>query len=316
MKVHRMFGRDTPNYPGRVGIEIELEEVSRNRARMADLLQWREEADGSLRNGREYVSLPLLPDEVAPALDGLSKAIRNYNASFRCGTHLHVCMDDMEHTQLLAFLAIFCLLEPTLMHMAGEERQDNVFCMPLYATPTQYSLHQLADAWENRNRRSVLTSISRLWNKYSSINLLPLHNYGTVEVRMIPKYEGPESIGEWVNMLVTMREFSKQYDDPRRLWQDFEDNPQAFKSRALGIEAPDLPTYVMEYELTGEDLACAILGVDELHADDVDWRAVAVRNVNFTVPDDVLPEDPVNYIHLERPDFAPDLADLLRIRTG
>jgi hypothetical protein len=169
----------------RVGIEIELEGITGSESQwLHDQLNryWIVKDDGSLRNGGiELVSRGGTGGAtLIAALDLLENSLSriDYNASWRCSTHIHVNMLDATMKQCVMFLLVYTCVEPVLFHFCNEHRQSNNFCI------------------QNKDCLSAIKSSMHIFHtmnagvgctveKYMALNLLPLFHpeFGTVEFR-------------------------------------------------------------------------------------------------------------------------------------
>jgi hypothetical protein len=169
----------------RVGIEIELEGITSSEYQwLHDELNryWIVKDDGSLRNGGiELVSRGGTGGAtLIAALDLLENSLSriDYNASWRCSTHIHVNMLDATMKQCVMFLLVYTCVEPVLFHFCNEHRQSNNFCI------------------QNKDCLSAIKSSMHIFHtmnagvgctveKYMALNLLPLFHpeFGTVEFR-------------------------------------------------------------------------------------------------------------------------------------
>ena len=172
------------------GAELEVEDVQDwNRNGLAEL-QIQSTEDGSLRNnGKEF----LLPPSTKPELldrfyrfhrDVLMTGEEPFSA--RTSTHIHVNMQQSTDAQTKNFLLLYAIFEPLAFAFVGDQRQQNIHCVPLGYThmPSYYKLN--------------LTTIVSKWHKYTAFNLLPLVEKGTVEFRHL---EGTADVGRFSTWL-------------------------------------------------------------------------------------------------------------------
>lgn len=170
----------------RVGIEIELEGVSSGEYQQlgnAVNRYWDVKEDGSLRNGGiEIVSRGGQGGStLISALDVLERALStvDFNASWRCSTHIHVNMLDATMKQCAMFVMAYTCVEPVMFHFCGDSRQANNFCIQnkdcLSAIKTaMYIFHTMQAGGPGCTIE-----------KYMALNVLPLFHpeFGTVEFR-------------------------------------------------------------------------------------------------------------------------------------
>ncbi len=256
-------------FPDGVGIEIEWEEFRmRNSFRLAD---WMQVPDGSLRNsGIEFVSRVLEGEQVRIAIDALFECAGRdfrFEPTYRCGTHVHLSTTGMTYGQFGAMCVLYALLEPTLFEFCGEERKDNIFCVPWYKTPQQLrGLYECVEYLRKFPRRMFsFSSMVRGCNKYQACNLLPLGTQGTMEFRMAPSWGQAEDYHQWVGILTTMRTKAMEWDDPDRVLGLYEDRGLEYLQEQVGLVPVDCDD---QDEAT--DLAYRLVG--EVDDEEVAWE--------------------------------------------
>lgn len=243
--------------PGAVGVEIEYEGY--NQRQDYRMEWWNTTRDGSLRNGGvEFVSIPLsnsgAVDRAFAELELLRRTAFTAQPSFRCGVHVHMDVTNMEMRQFLAFCTYYAIVEPALMEQCGEERQDNVFCVPWYHTPRQV-VRPLGDAYlalakpqSKMGMRTLARAMLVGLNKYQAMNLLPIQTQGTVELRMAPTWEALGDIKRWVELCMDLRRASMAYDcpeavldtDPQELYERIDlvyDSNRPYTEDAMAVAA-------------------------------------------------------------------------------
>jgi Putative amidoligase enzyme len=190
-----------------IGIEVEVERIFMG-TNMPPI--WRNTEDGSLRNkGREFVSLPLQPYQVRPALIQLftsfnrAKKARGFEFTPRTSTHIHINFrkDTIETVKNVVLLSI--LFEPLLYSYAGGERDKNVFCLPFQAAEFEPVLRGFL-----RGDAKNLPVMD--WVKYSGVNLIPLTCYGTMEFRHMIGTSDIEKLDIWVKLLLAIKKKAQE----------------------------------------------------------------------------------------------------------
>jgi hypothetical protein len=254
------------SYPKAVGIEIEYERY--RRTDNFDWEWWRTEPDGSLRNtGVEFISAPLENEELDEAMAEMQTAMESaftFETNYRCGLHVHLCVTDMSLGQLLSTLTVYAIVEPGLLAYCGDERKDNVFCVPWYHTPEQVTGLYDAYAQAIQKRRVIWSRSLQGANKYQALNLLPTTVLGTMEFRMAPAWDNVPDIREWVDMLIRLREFGQSFDNPTEVIDLLERDGTAAIYEAIGLVYAD-----EEYQDEAIDLAYRMVGFDE--DEEIDW---------------------------------------------
>ena len=155
------------------------------------------ETDGSLRNnGKEFLLPPNYRNDLVDLFRGLHGCIDLGNDPFsqRTSTHIHVNMMNSTENQTRALLFLYAIFEPLAFAYVGEERKNNIHCMPLYSThmPNYYG-----------NSLENLVGDGK-WHKYTAFNLLPLRELGTVEFRHLGGTDDPERFAAWLDFIKTL----------------------------------------------------------------------------------------------------------------
>lgn len=179
------------------GAELEIEAVQDFNNNWMEDNEINVEVDGSLRNnGKEF----LLPPSYKEDLVDLFKTLHGYvdlgsdPFSVRTSTHVHVnCIHSTEN-QVRALLFLYAIFEPLAFAYVGEERKNNIHCMPLGSThmPNYYG-----------NSLENLVGDGK-WHKYTAFNLLPLRELGTVEFRHLGGTDDPERFRTWLDFIQTL----------------------------------------------------------------------------------------------------------------
>jgi len=150
------------------------------------------ENDGSLRKGgKEF----LLPPSNKARLVTLFEDIYGHLAltsdchSVRTSTHVHVNCLWMTEIQVRDLLLLYSIFEPIFFAYVGQERKENIHCMPLGSThmPNHYGL--------------AMRHIHQKWHKYTALNVLPLCELGTVEFRHLYGTKNVSVFSQWIDML-------------------------------------------------------------------------------------------------------------------
>jgi hypothetical protein len=184
---------------GSIGIELEMEATNRlpNGGTLEDIRApeskalWTVVADGSLRgHAAEYiVTTPVFPEELDYMVRSLFDSIQGFQSdlynSNRCSTHVHINMSGRKINNITSIICLWNVFEEAVMKWSGEERVENHFCL---STKTSSAT---VDAWEQflTDGRSIRDSARNL--KYSSLNLLPLTDKGSLEFRCGPVPDEP-----------------------------------------------------------------------------------------------------------------------------
>lgn len=190
-----------PQAAGAVGIEIELEGIDIDRDHLS---LWTLTHDGSLQNGIEMVSRPLVGKDIQKALDEAKKAIgrKKPYLSFRTSVHVHVNVLDMELEHLIRYVKLYLLYEPALFRLHEDwNRYDNIFCVPArksYAIQEGY-----AALISDLNHKTY--SGAYVGYKYSALNPNPIASLGTLEFRHMGGSKDMVRILQWVDVLLQLK---------------------------------------------------------------------------------------------------------------
>ena len=159
--------------------------------------------DGSLRDGIEIVSNPLTPRELADFAEWYTKFAQRVplRLSPRCSTHIHVNVQDMTYEQFCSFLWLSVAIEPALMSLCSDLRQNNTYTVPVYKSAN------LASAWSDilysltSGRRESGMAALRNAPKYAAIGGFRLRDYGTLEFRMFDAAPNGEVLMQYAQIL-------------------------------------------------------------------------------------------------------------------
>ena len=179
------------------GIEIELEDTCPD---------WRftgfmSKVDGSLRNGgMEYVSHPMTYSQIGYVL-GLFYSpnktpvpVTEKNLSERCSIHVHANCQDLTVEEIKTICLLYQVLERTLFGFIGDDRANNIFCVPWYETTINYNFIEQCLVLGRMNN-------IRNWHKYTALNLLSLSQFGTIEFRHMGGIIDLHKIMQWLRLI-------------------------------------------------------------------------------------------------------------------
>lgn len=204
-----------------IGLEIELENIQHGFGEHVPY--WSIEGDGSLKYaGAEFVfKKPLRGSKIVKALLHLKKFFNQQglepDASCRTSVHTHVdCTDLNTHQVGLFALALVCF-EPILFKMASTLREDNPYCVPIgggirHNDAINNLIKNQGYPAERDNIRNhlgrCLRKIAEIDGRYSSINLMSLLKFGTIEIRILQGTYDKQEIVEWLNLLLAIKAWS------------------------------------------------------------------------------------------------------------
>ncbi len=224
-----------------VGIEIELEghQLSLINPEVGNVAvagfigkAWRSEVDGSLRGeAREYITKGGTQAKSVPFILQLLKDYHHlyYNkiqTNFRCGTHVHVNVQDFTVEQLINFCFLYVLFEDTFYKMSGN-RYKNIFCVPVRAGGMELTdlfklLHNKKPTYQNfRTAGSPMS-------KYMGFNMLPIWRnskggpideatgkslpLGTIEFRHHEGCNDPLRLTKWIQAILDLHYTAQNVD--------------------------------------------------------------------------------------------------------
>lgn len=196
------------------GLELEYEEVSHKATYAAlakvykpDDILWMVKSDGSLRprdcNTELIFIRPLSGKSIFTAIDQLNAlSSLKYRISWRCGMHVHVDHRGSSMKEAYKELVLACLLETALFGWAGYGRMESKFCSPI----TDVYAH-IWDAGLATRKNPRFTP-----SKYVSLNLVPLTNFGSVELRCADSTQDTLRMLEYINIGFGIRLLSETFD--------------------------------------------------------------------------------------------------------
>jgi hypothetical protein len=210
-----------------VGIEIEVE--GRHLIQSNSVQGWGYHRDGSLRGreNAEYVlNNPIKFDEVDTYVDRLFDALVANGAvldnSNRTSVHVHLNATTFYSNRVTAFMALWFTFEELLTEWCGEHRVGNLFCL------------------RAKDAQAIITAACRYVSSngevvpgdnfhYAALNLNALSKFGSIEVRTLRGVNDREILKTWVKILRKLYDASANYEDPRKIVENFSgEGPIAF----------------------------------------------------------------------------------------
>jgi LysM domain/Putative amidoligase enzyme len=119
------------------GIEWEYNRASDQRAMDYWTRKWRGNLHRDDSCGYEAVTPPVAGDYMVRCVTSMGKVLARASIDNRCSIHTHVDAKDMQWTDMFRFLDLYARIEPILYMIAGQERLDNRYAVPIgkeYAT--------------------------------------------------------------------------------------------------------------------------------------------------------------------------------------
>jgi len=105
----------------------------------------------------------------------------------------------MEWENIASLCLLYQTVETLLFKFTGDDRDSNIFCVPWNQSSLSYNIVY--------NMQQNGPSAFRRWQKYSALNLLPIHELGTVEFRHLGGTCDVKKIMQWVFLLAKMFEY-------------------------------------------------------------------------------------------------------------
>lgn len=185
-----------------VGIEVEVE--NSQHAGPWDEHFWDVKDDNSLRNsGREWVSCPLVGEQIIYALLNLEQALGDkVSFSQRTSIHIHMNVRELTPEEVAKLLLVYLTVEKLCYRFIGNNRDKNIFCVPLYDLELT---NKLFNALKGLGRSSLPQGAE---NRYSGLNFDPTLKFGTVEFRQMHGTSSTETILTWINIIFSLRNYA------------------------------------------------------------------------------------------------------------
>jgi len=203
--IEQVFGCGS-RYRGldRYGLELEIENCSNIIENGLNVKGWTSVTDGSLRNnGLEFITAPPLKlENVSKAIAALFEAVQPSEESYsdRTSVHVHCNMQGSTIDQLKSLCLLYLVTEKVFFDFVSRERFENVFCVPLMDFAAPFSIFKALQEGQ----------VSRNWQKYTALNLLPLAELGTVEFRHMHGTANIEQINTWVQAIDCLKQATKK----------------------------------------------------------------------------------------------------------
>lgn len=177
-----------------VGIEVELENGDIPEPKRS-LDMWEVKGDDSLRNGQELVtSMPVWKanlEECFAQFDTIIKSARGTpDASWRCSTHVHLDVRDMDSNQLMALMCAVALTDTVITKAHGREGSN--FCVPYRS----------------------FNPVDQAFQKYTSAGLFRFKDLGTIEFRM---FKGATNSDELRRIVDIVHAYRMVAENPEQL---------------------------------------------------------------------------------------------------
>lgn len=206
-----------------VGVELELEGFTSRASEEAQRHLhplWTTTQDGSLRNGgvELITNGGLGGEQLHAAFERVASLLEriNYDASWRCSTHMHINMRDFTVNQVVRFMLVYSACEPVLFAHCGKFRYSSNFCVPI-ADSMPFHKKLISRLYDNvvRSRTAAQHTV-----KYTAMNFQPLFGdgrhrpaLGTVEFRGGRPMTTTAEFVLQANLLLSIKQFVRESTD-------------------------------------------------------------------------------------------------------
>jgi hypothetical protein len=234
-----------------IGVEIEVERATEFRS------EWQVRRDDSLRNeGLEFVTpygqrvqdvgylLQRFFNNVTELRNNAGAGL--FQFSERTSIHVHLDCRPLTLADIKNLVIVYTVFEDALFKFAGEHRKHNIFCVPLRYINISWNVQSPS-----------FESVIHGWKKYCALNLLRLHDFGTIEFRHMEGNEDSNRILTWVYLLASLRDYSqristeKLVEEIKRLkyishYEQFSQEVFGPLSKELQLDGPEIDQAVSD----------------------------------------------------------------------
>lgn len=193
-----------------IGLEFEFEGVHNQElpSREAWASLWEFHEDRSLRDGgAEYVfRSPMFGEDAYNATSALLSYARTqgWRSSKRTGIHIHMDARDLEVPQLLGIALLYALYEPAIFRWIGDDRENNVFCLPWYRA--EGAISEVSSLLRTAILDpDSLPEYARNVNRYAGTNLHSLGVHGSIEFRHLKTTLDLQRVVNWINIVLSLK---------------------------------------------------------------------------------------------------------------
>lgn len=182
------------------GLELEIEKCTSKNIETR-ISGFEIKVDGSLRNnGYEFVTLPMNFGALETKLPVFFEkhGFKASNYSDRCSVHVHANCMDLTLEQVKTICLLYQVFEDLFFEFCGQERHNNIFCVPWNQTNNTHAL-----------LNDFQTKLGR-WQKYTALNILPLKTFGTIEFRHMGGEYEVSKILTWLNLIGSLFAYARK----------------------------------------------------------------------------------------------------------
>lgn len=188
-----------------VGIEMEVENCKGS----PHFKYWTSKLDGSLRNGVEYVTPPIVGDDIKSAIDEFFGSKSWFDVSVRTGYHVHIDMTQERDTfdSTMAFITAYFLTEELFFEYAGQHRKTTGFSYP--SSDMAVAISRAIRHYYEGDQAAAWGALVRT-NRYFALNLHSMHQHGTLEFRHLemPSWDESYRAFDWIRMILCLKKYS------------------------------------------------------------------------------------------------------------
>ena len=140
---------------------------------------------------------------------------------------------------LFALITLYTTLEDLLVEYSGETRVGNLFCLR-----TKDAEHIVEMARRSLQTATFMGDFRDEHLRYAAMNLTAITKYGSLEFRSFRGTTNAAEIHTWVRMLLALKDRAIEWDDPRRVIEQFSlHGPERFLTSVFQV--PELYTPLM-----------------------------------------------------------------------
>ena len=267
--VQEHYGRNfnRPAEENSYGIEIEMEGLGPDHEGFViqdPAFPWRPVADGSLRDGIEFISngprsYTDLPNDLDLLAAYLLKKKFTPVFSYRTSVHVHMNATHMSMKDLVTLFVLYTVFETPMIDFGGAERAGNVHCLPVsHAQAIVDTLRALCyeedtTDYEKRGIRTPWAGAARVVfnseRRYASFNFASVPNKGTIEFRSHRGTLDKQDILNWVNIIHSLKLAAIRLENPGRVITELSTlGVEAFAQQVFGERVPSFADFVTPYQ--------------------------------------------------------------------
>lgn len=174
----------------KLGLELEVIDFGSSKIEYPNSV-WTRKIDGSLDwGGREYVSRPLIGNEVVHQVNEICSSFKDVNCRVNnsCGFHVHADFDDARYESFLKLYKVCKTIYPIFTQLFPD-RVNNQYCIEFDSCTDSFL-----------NKTSYSGAISHIDSRYYWVNFHSYGKHGTIENRFHPGTINANDILTWSEM--------------------------------------------------------------------------------------------------------------------